>query len=73
VVERFPFHAHVSLSETTYAEVQQIARVDDRSESAVIRRLVGIGLTLLRQQWQSQPQLNGRQQPEEHRNGLGLP
>jgi len=72
VVEKYPFHAHVSLSEDTYAEVQHLARVDDRSESAVIRRLVEIGLAVLRQQWQSPPQPNGRHQPEEHRNGVEL-
>ena len=74
MVERFPFHAQVSLSEDTYAEVQHLARVDDRSESAVIRRLVEIGIAVLRQQWQNPPpQPNGRQQTaQEERRELGL-
>jgi len=73
VVERFPLHCQVSLSEEIYAEVAQLARADDRSESAVIRRLVEIGLAVLRQQWQNPPQPNGRQQTaQEQQNGVRL-
>ena len=62
MAERFPLHCQVSLSEDIYAEVAHLAHLDDRSESATIR----LALTVLRQQYQQQPQPNGRQQPQEH-------
>jgi hypothetical protein len=64
MVERFPFHAQVSLSEETMGEVLHLARLDDRSESATIRKLIELALAVLKQHQQPQP--NGRQQPQEH-------
>ena len=66
MAERFPLHCQVSLSEDIYAEVAHLAYLDDRSESATIRKLIELALTVLRQQYQQQPQPNGRQQPQEH-------
>jgi hypothetical protein len=72
MVERFPFHAQVSLSEETMAEVTYLARLDDRSESATIRKLIEIALAVLKQQHQQPAQPNGARQPQEHRDGVRL-
>lgn len=68
MVERFPYHAQVSLSESVMAEVQHLARLDDRSESATIRKLVELALAVIRQSQQPQPAPNGAQQHQEDRH-----